>query len=326
MLILSYTQTNQQELVNRIARRGPHACTIDVHGWFTFLMAHWIRPYLPRRFAQRRLRGLNFEGDPGQYATGEARFLDEEQRAYRRHLARFAFDVNAAADGAPLDRLSHLYDVIYIDEVQDLNGWDLEIVGTLMDCPIELYLVGDIRQAILFTNVQDPKNSQYKGTKVIDWFRRQEKASRLEIRHENTTWRSAQVVADLADSVIDEAWGFPPTESKAVNIAEHAGIFAVAVADAERYMEVYEPLCLRSRVTSGNVVGLPYTNIGNAKGMEADHVLIWPTQPMIDFLRKRTPLTTLSACAFYVAITRARASVAFITDQATGLTVWTPRR
>jgi ATP-dependent exoDNAse (exonuclease V) alpha subunit len=47
---------------------------------------------------------------------------------------------------------------------------------------------------------------------------------------------------------------------------------------------------------------------------------------MIDFLRKRTPLTTLSACAFYVAITRARASVAFITDQATGLTVWTPRR
>lgn len=324
ILILSYTQANQQELRERLARQGPHACKIDVQGWFSFLMAHWIRPYLPGRFPQRRLRGLNFEGDPGRYATGESRFLDDEQRAYRRHLAHLAFDVNEATHGAPLDRLSHLYDVIHIDEVQDLNGWDLEILSALMASPIDLGMVGDIRQAILFTNVQDPKNRQYKGIRVIDWFRGQEMTARLEIAFQNATWRSTQLIADLADSVIDKSLGFPATESRAEASTGHAGIFTVAVADAEHYASYYDALCLRSRADTGNRCALPYMNIGNAKGIEATHVLIWPTGPMLDFLHRRSPLATQSACAFYVAVTRARASVAFITDADLDLPQWRP--
>jgi DNA helicase-2/ATP-dependent DNA helicase PcrA len=325
ILILTYTQANQHELIDRLSRTGPQACSVAVQGWFSFLLSHWIRPYLPLHFANRRLRGLNFEGDPGTYVTGERRFLDDGCRAYRRHLAHLAFDVNAAADGAPLDRLRRLYDVVYIDEVQDLNGWDLEILDALMGSPIALRMVGDVRQAIFFTNARDPKNSQYKGAKVVDWFRKHEKAGRIRINHASTTWRSNQVIADLADSVIDPSWGFPPTTSEAANVStSHVGVLQVRVADAEAYERAFGPLCLRSKVTFGNQCALPYVNIGQAKGMEAIHVLIWPTRPMIQCLRGGARLAPLSASELYVAITRARASVAFITDEDAGLTTWGP--
>jgi len=119
-------------------------------GWFRFLMTHWVRPYLPLRFAEQRLRGLNFEGDPGMYAKGQGRFLDGEARAYRLHLAQLALEVSAASSGAVIDRLTRIYDEIHIDEVQDLNGYDLEILKALLGSPIDLSLVGDVRQALLF--------------------------------------------------------------------------------------------------------------------------------------------------------------------------------
>jgi hypothetical protein len=326
ILVLTYTRANQQELRDRLARVAPHSCVIDVQGWFGFLLSHWVRPYLPAHYAERRLRGFNFDGDPGRYATGEGRFLDHEDRAYRRHLAQLAFDVSEAADGAPVDRLAHIYDVVHIDEVQDLNGWDLEILRSLLASPIELNMVGDIRQAILFTNVHDAKNRQYKGIRVIDWFRAHEKAGRLKVDSQNVTWRSTQAIAQLADSVIDESLGFPATESRAVDPSGHTGIFKVAVADAERYAAEHDALCLRTRADTGGCCHLPYISIGDAKGLEAVHVLIWPTGPMLQFLQSGKRLATQSACKFYVAVTRARASVAFITDADIGFPAWTSDR
>jgi hypothetical protein len=313
ILALTYTQANQVELRDRLARFGPHACTVHVQGWFSFLLAHWVGPYLPSLFEGRRLRGLNFHGDPG-YVAGEERFLDEKNRAYKLHLAQLAHAVNDACGAAAIDRLEHIYDVVYVDEVQDLNGWDLEILEALMASRIELRLVGDIRQAILFTNVHDQKNKQYKGTKVINWFRKQEKASLLQIAHQSTTWRSIQVIADLADSLFDDSWGFSGTVSEAQAPGGHTGLYTVNVADAEAYAERFGALCLRQKSNYGNEVNLPYTNIGVAKGLEADHVLVWPTGTMLDFLRKSKPLAIGTACSLYVAVTRARASCALITD------------
>lgn len=326
ILVLTYTQANQQEVRDRLARLGPLACAVDVQGWFSFLMAHWIRPYLPLRFMDKRLRGLNFDGDPGQYATGESRFLDSEDRAYRRHLAHLAFDVNEAAGGASIDRLGRLYDTIYVDEVQDLNGYDLEVLEALILSAIELRLVGDIRQAILLTNVKDPKNKQYKGAKIKDWFAKQATAGRLLIEYRCTTWRSSQLIAELADSAFDATWGFPATVSKNMGTTGHDGVFAVATRDAMEYFAIFAPLCLRHNRAVGNEVDLPYINFGIAKGMDSERVLIWPTQGMVDFLRKGKAMKTSSSCTFYVAVTRARASVAFIRDDPAvlGLPVWTP--
>jgi DNA helicase II / ATP-dependent DNA helicase PcrA len=326
ILALTYTQNNQREITSRLAPHRPLQAHIEVQGWFSFLLGHWVRPYLPTRFPGRRLHGLNFEGDPGWFAVGEKKFLDSEGRAYKRHLAQLAVETDQASSGAVLDRLSRIYEEIYIDEVQDLNGYDLEVLKALMASPIELNLVGDVRQALILTNVQDPKNKQYKGVNIKKWFEGHVSRGGLEILHESTTWRSNQIIADFADTIFDQTWGFDKTVSQNTAVTGHDGVFAVAPEYVSAYVARYRPLCLRYNAGCAKTLDLPFMNIGMAKGMSVERVLIAPTAGMIDFLSKGKGLGETPCCSLYVAVTRARASVAFVADNPTrlGLPVWMP--
>lgn len=257
---------------------------------------------------------------------GEKKFLDGEGRAYRRHLAQLALETNQASSGAALDRLSRIYKEIYIDEVQDLNGYDLEVLAALMASPIELNLVGDVRQALILTNVQDPKNRQYKGVNIKKWFEGHAIRGRLNITHESTTWRSNQMIADFADTIFGDTWGFSKTVSQNATVTGHDGVFAVSPEHVREYVARYKPLCLRYNAGCAKSLDLPFMNIGMAKGMGVERVLIGPTAGMIDFLYKGKSLGETPCCSLYVAVTRARASVVFVADNPTrlGLPVWIP--
>ena len=55
--------------------------------------------------------------------------------------------------------------------------------------------------------------------------------------------------------------------------------------------------------------------MGEVKGLTVDHALILPTDGMIQFLSSGiSNLKEQTACKLYVAITRARFSVAFVLD------------
>jgi hypothetical protein len=326
ILVLTYTTANQDSLANRLAPFLPAAAAIDVSGWFSFLLKHWVRPYLPRLFADRALRGMQFEGDPGRYATGEARWLTEDGLAYRRHLANLATQVASASEGAVLDRLSRIYHRIWVDEVQDLNGYDLVVLEQLMSSGIELKMVGDIRQAILNTNVADPKYKQYKGVAIKDWFEKQAKAGHLSIDHQMVTWRCNQQIADLADSIFDQTWGFETTKSMNQATTGHDGVFAVDPLHAAAYADRFKPLCLRHSAASCRELDLPFMNIGVAKGLESERVLVGLTGVMRKFFKDGTQLVPGSACSLYVAVTRARSSVALVTEHPNelGFPVWAP--
>ncbi len=326
VLVLTYTQTNQAALRTRLADVGLLRARVEVLGWFSFLMAHCVRPYVPLHFSGRRLRGLNFDGDPGMFTSGRARFLDSEQRAYRLHLAQLAVEVSKASGGAVIDRLSRIYDAIHIDEIQDLNGYDLEVLELLLDAPIDLGLVGDVRQALLATNPREPKNRQYKGIEIMKWFEKQAKAGRLIITYRSETWRCNQEIADFADRIFDASWGFPPTDSHNARRTGHDGVFVVARTDVPEYVEAFEPLCLRHSAGSGRGIDLPFVNIAVAKGMDVERVLIWATERMERFLGDGTMLGGTPCCELYVAVTRARASVAFAVKRSEdfSLPVWRP--
>lgn len=315
ILVVTYTQVNQAVIRSRLATHGPLSARVDVLGWFSFLMSQWVRPYVPLLFPGRRLRGLNFEGEPHRNATGRSRFMDGEEKAYRRHLARFAVEVNAASSGAVLDRISRIYDTIFVDEVQDLNGYDLEILDALLDAPIDLQMVGDVRQATMLTNPRDPKNKQYKGLKIKSWFDKQVAASRIQVRHMSKTWRSNQAIASFADSIFEPHWGFAQTQSQNEAETGHDGIFVVAEAEAYAYVQRFEPLCLRHNVKFAQDVDLPFLNIGPSKGMDVERVLIWPTSGVREFLKRGKRQKETPSCSLYVAVTRARASVAFAVDR-----------
>jgi hypothetical protein len=126
-LVLTYTQANQKELVGRLKQYAGNHHHIEVMGWFTFLLRHFARPFLPFKFAGQRVRGFNFDGRPHRMATGIDRFLDPNGAAYGCELGRLAHELVAESKGALLRRLECIYDEILIDEVQDLSAHDWEI-------------------------------------------------------------------------------------------------------------------------------------------------------------------------------------------------------
>lgn len=324
ILVLGYTTASQDELTARIQAAGVHGRRVEVMGWFAFLLQHLIRPYLPLLYEGRRLTGLNFDGDPGRYATGAERFLDNDNRAYKLHLAKLAHDVMMVNQAGAIDRLEHIYDEVYIDEVQDLGGWDLEVVEALLRSRLKVTMVGDMRQALLSTNIRDPKNARYRKEKIFEWFQVMEKKKLLEITQKPTTYRSNQVIATLSDAIFDPALGYARTVSASTDLHAHTGLFTVREADAIEYAQRYGALCLRHSRAVAKHLDLPFLTFGMAKGRTVDHVLIFPTAKALEFLKGGARLEGLAACALYIGVTRAKHSVAFITDaQLPNFTVWT---
>lgn len=326
-LALTFTQTGQAELEARLRHACAPGSAPPVMGWFAFLLRHCVRPYLPMHFPGQRLRGLNFDGTParGIYASGVERFFDSEGRAYRLHLSRLAYDVFLASSGAVIDRLSHIYDEIYIDEVQDLTGCDLHIVEHLMDAPsIDVYMVGDVRQSVFDTNPQDQNLKQYRGVKMLDWFALHQTSGLLEVQHNSETWRANQAIATFSDGIFPASFTFTPTTSMQTETTAHDGVFAITEADVPAYIDQFDPQPLRDSIRTARDIDLPFLNFGKVKGLTFDRVLIYPTSTITKFLTSGTELAPRTACGLHVAVTRAKYSVAFVVPDSsqTALACW----
>jgi DNA helicase-2/ATP-dependent DNA helicase PcrA len=163
ILILTYTTANQIELRNRLATVAGDHPNVEVSGWFSFLLGHFVRPFLPFLYWGRRLRGFDFKSPPQTYSNVEdwSRYFNEHEEARKVHLPQLAARVEDLSVGAAVRRLERIYDRIFIDEVQDLCGYDLEILILLMASRLPVEMVGDIRQAILATNEREAKNKKF---------------------------------------------------------------------------------------------------------------------------------------------------------------------
>lgn len=326
-LVLTYTQSGQTELEGRLRRACTPGNVPGVMGWYSFLLQHCIRPYLPLKFPERRLRGLNFHGEPaaGWYATGAARYLDVEGRVYRRHLSKLAWDVLRESTGAVVDRLGHIYDEVYLDEVQDLTGCDLHILQQLVESSdLDVYMVGDVRQSVFDTNPHDQNLKKYRGIKMLDWFEWFRKRGRLEVAHHVETWRSNQAIADFSDTLFSTTFNFKLTLSMQHAVTGHDDVFAISKNDVEAYLRQYDAQPLRDSSSTAKDVDLPFRTFGTVKGLTFERVLIYPTKSITEFLTKGTDLKPKTACGLYVAVTRAKHSVAFVvpSPEATSLAVW----
>jgi DNA helicase-2/ATP-dependent DNA helicase PcrA len=162
-LILTYTQTNQAELRNRLAKYAGGHTEISVAGWFTFLLRDFARPFIPFMFPGERVRGFNFDGRPYQMAKGIRRFMDSNSAIYACELSRLAHELVEASRGALLRRIECIYDEILIDEVQDLSSHDWEILDVLLGASTPIRMVGDIRQSVLATNSRSSRTGWPRG-------------------------------------------------------------------------------------------------------------------------------------------------------------------
>lgn len=329
ILVLTYTTANQLELRNRLATVAGDHHRIEVRGWFTFLLGDFVRPFLPFLYDGKRLRGFDFESEPQTYSktTDWSRYFNSHEEARKVHLPQLACRVEEASNGAGVRRLERIYDRIYIDEVQDLCGYDLEVLKLLMASNLPVEMVGDIRQAILATNERESRNRGYMYMKIWDWFRNEAKAGRLQITQRCETWRCRPEIAGFADSLFGEEWGFEPTISLNTRKTGHDGVFLLKPDDVDPYMQTFSPLPLRYSKASGKAYAhIGFMNFGLAKGLGRERVLVFPTAKIANLLCAGTVLDQQLAASLYVAVTRAEQSVAFILDEPGSclFPYWTP--
>ena len=317
ILVITYTVNNQLELRRRLAAARP-AATVDVVGWFTFLLHNVVRPYLPFMFPGQRVAGMDNESLYQQYvgAAERRRYFTTTGLVRRVHLANLATLLLQRADGLPLRRLEQLYDHVYIDEVQDLGGYDLEVLNLLLGCEVPLTMVGDVRQAVLSTSPEERKHKQFKNMGVWRWFQEQERKHRLTITQRHETWRCHPDVAAFADGLFPATWGFHPTVSRNTRRTDHDGMFLIRTDDVDAYIRQFTPQPLRWDAKSAKTHNhLEFLTFGTAKGLTRQRVLIFPTDNMRKLLQKGEPLAALTAAKLYVGVTRAEQSVAFVLDK-----------
>ena len=317
-LIATYTLNNASEIRKKLFElSGVIPSRIEIMTWYRFLLADWIRPY-GNYFYPHRVENINFHGNPPQYArkTDKNFYIDLERRVYRDRASALALTCNRTSDQRVINRLSRLYRRIYIDEVQDLRGYDLDLLELLLDSDIGVTLVGDNRQATFFTN-RSMKYKKYVGYKIVDKFAKWENEGRCKIEHLSYSFRCNEKICHFADRIFpDGRKTIKGNDTK----TGHDGIFIVSPHNVASYIKCFRPQVLRydRRETCQGHIALNY---GDSKGLTFPRVLVFPFGKLTTALKTGdfSTLADITAAKTYVAATRARHSVAFVYNGECGI-------
>ncbi len=213
VLVVTYTDNNQKELVSRFSSLNIDNDKFVVKGLFSFLLEDIVRPY-QRCIFDERIETINFNssGDPhkrnGMTIPGRKELLSSgnfnpdyyltqcRKKVHTTYLSKLATKIMKLREKEILNRLERMFKHIYFDEVQDLVGWDYEILKALgKSKSLLITCVGDFRQTIYDTSVasKEPKTSEQKLKKF--------KAMKFDEEHLAVSRRSVQSICDYADKI-----------------------------------------------------------------------------------------------------------------------------
>lgn len=319
VLITTFTLSNIAEIKKAICiQNGIVPSNIVVMPWFTFVLRELVRPYQNHFYRPRRIKSLNLvSGQSDRYAPKADKdryYFGRGTDVYSDKLSQLALSCDASSDGKVLARLEGYFDHIFIDEVQDLAGYDLEILKLFLGANFHLSMVGDYRQATLATN-QSSKHKKYRYGGIIGLFKIWEKKGWCKLQYATTSYRCVKSLCEFSDLVFPEA---PDTESVNEDTTHHDGVFLVRKKDIPAYMQKYEPQVLRHSKTN-KCMGYSGMNFGVSKGLTFKRCVIFPTAKISKYIETGDPSELSNKELFYVSVTRARQSVAFVHDGITKL-------
>ncbi len=345
ILITTFTEENEREIRNQIiSKKGYVPSNITIKTWFSILLQHGVRPY------QSVLHPKIHESDVGFYLTneksgkkldvtgkpilnnghpvywGESDFLKcyftASFKIFSDKISKFVIGTDKALNGEIISRISRIYKHIYIDEVQDLAGFDLDIVKLLFKSNSSILLVGDPRQVTYQTHYSIKYEKYANGR--IKTFVRNELGKKIECEVDEVTLsvshRNNQLICDYSARLYPD---LPtPVACKCIGCRandEHLGVFIIKPSQVNQYLKIFNPIQLRWSTTSKAHPKYPVQNFGESKGATMKRVLIYPTKPMVEWIKNNNnTLTNEARSKFYVGLTRARLSTSIVMDHRNG--------
>lgn len=317
VLITTFTEENEKEIRKKFIKlnKGVIPPNVTISTWFSFLIEHGAKPY-QGKITDKKINGLILVNSKSVPYTNERDvdryYFTRDYQIYSDKLSKFVVRCNEKSKGYVIERISALFKNIFIDEVQDLAGYDLELIKLLLQTNSIIKLAGDPRQVTYHTHFAD-KYKKYSNGKIIDFIENECKSIECNIDMETLkgSWRNNQIICDFANNLFPE---YPQCKSLQTETTLHDGVFLVREKDINQYLKEYLPLQLRyNRNTKKINTDYEVKNFGESKGLTYDRVLIYPTQKMLKYVLEDDEIDSFEVkCKFYVAITRAKFSVAIV--------------
>ncbi len=88
-------------------------------------------------------------------AEVEKHYFSNDFQIYSDKLSKFVVRCNDKNNGYVIERIAKLFKYIFIDEVQDMAGYDLEIIKLLFQSDSIIKIAGDPRQVTYHTHFPD---------------------------------------------------------------------------------------------------------------------------------------------------------------------------
>ncbi len=334
VLITTFTEANEREIKKKFYYlNGCIPDNVTIQTWFSFLIQHGVKPYQSViyngkvnglllvneksgfRYMNRYRKPVYFgEDDPINY------YFSKTQLIYSDKLSKFVIKADELTDGLVIKRIGKIFSHIFIDEVQDMAGYDLEIIKSLFSLESNVLLVGDPRQVTYHTH-DEAKYKKYVDGNIVEFIKNE--CSNYSVEVDDTTlnksYRNNKPICDFANLIYSN---YKPCECAEREATGHDGVFFLSTKDVDTYLAVYKPIQLRDTRRTKVNTNYPVMNMGESKGVTFDRVLIYPTSKMIDWILDNSKeMKPQSRSKFYVGITRAKHSVAIVFDNKKNLSV-----
>jgi DNA helicase-2/ATP-dependent DNA helicase PcrA len=345
VLITTYTEANERQIRDRFIKAiGYIPAHITILTWFSLLLQHGVRPfqsilndsvhtktigfYLTNKRSGQK---FGYDGNPLLVAGkpvywGEADFkhhyFTADFRIFSDKISKFVINTNEKSKGLVISRLIKMFNHIFIDEVQDLAGYDLELIKLLFQFAQRVLLVGDPRQVTYATH-QSAKYSKYTDGKIKEFILNElGKKIKCEVDEVSLarSHRNNSSICKFSSKLYLDLPVTLPCECKVCRQeSPHMGVFVVRPNQVSNYLKLFAPLQLRWSSSAKVAAEYPAMNMGESKGLTVERTLIYPTKDMQQWVKNsNVKLKNEARAKFYVAVTRAKISTAIILDYQEG--------
>lgn len=326
LLITTYTNANEQEIRKKFVELNgciPHNVTVQT--WYSFLLQHGVRPFqgvilddnINGMILVNQRSGKRYEGKYGPVYYGENDckkfYFTDEMKMYSDKIAKFVCRCEKDTRGKVSHRISRIYKKVYIDEIQDLAGYDLDIIKSLLQTNSDVIMVGDPRQVTYHTH-NEQKYKKYINGNIEEFLINE--CSKIECIIDKETlkdsYRNNQSICSYSSMLYEE---YGKTGTKQFESTGHDGIFLIKPDDVDTYLKEFLPVQLRDKRTVKVNNKYEAMNMGESKGLTYPRVLIYPTEAMRSWIKNHSKkLQPKTRSQFYVALTRAKYSVGIVFD------------
>lgn len=332
ILLISYTNEGIKSLEREYRKQnnGILDDRITILSWYSFLLSELIHPYqslvkfstnnteeyLPENFVKSIAFYENGSYRQHYKSTDKKYFFNHNNDIRKDYASNLAYRCYVDSQGKSIQRIEKIYSHIFIDELQDYAGYDLDIINRLFDSNVNILCVGDYKQSTFRTN-NARKNSQYRNEKIYGYFTQISHTGRCHITINNTTRRFNREICCFVNTIHNDPDTaiIPSGDCPQILSSDHTGVYLVEEKHLSLYCKHYKPVILRYNKTAkinfdhDNCKILTY---GSSKGTTLERTLIIPVGTVLPFLEhQKNELTDLTRAKFYVACTRAKHSIVF---------------